>query len=78
MATKVNIHEAKTQFSRLIARMSNGEEIIITKAGKPIARLVPITKKPKDRIPGSAKGKIMIRKDFDVSLPDSLQKEFES
>ena len=45
---KVNVHDAKTQFSKLLAKViSNGEEIIIAKAGKPVARLVPIVERPK-------------------------------
>ena len=47
MSVKINVHEAKTQFSRLLARVGEGEEIVISKAGKPVARLVPIGKRPK-------------------------------
>lgn len=53
----VNIHEAKTHFSKLLARVNNGEEIIIAKAGQPCARLVPITSS-KERQPGIAKGAV--------------------
>ena len=56
MPLKVNIHEAKTQFSKLLKRVGNGEEIIICKAGKPIARLTPMNDALVKRIPGSAKG----------------------
>ena len=70
MTVKVNIHEAKTHFSKLLVRVSNGEEIIIAKAGKPIARLVPALEKQKKRVPGSAKGKIRIDPDFDAPLPE--------
>ncbi len=77
MAFKVNIHEAKTHFSRILTRVGNGEEVIISKAGKPIARLVPITEKPTQRMPGSAKGKIVLKKDFDAPLPESILKGFE-
>ena len=45
MATTVNVHEAKTHLSKLLARVSSGEEFVIAKAGKPVARLVPITQK---------------------------------
>jgi len=77
MPVKMNIHEAKTHFSKLLARVGNGEEIIIAKAGKPIARIVPISDKPVERVPGSAKGKIAIAPDFDAPLPASILKAFE-
>ena len=61
-----NIHQAKTQLSRLIERVLQGEEIIIGKAGKPVARLVPYGKEKKPRkAGGSWKGKIKMRKSFD-------------
>lgn len=55
--TKVNVHEAKTQLSRLLERAHAGEEIIIAKKGEPYARLVPL-EKPKARTPGLLKGKV--------------------
>lgn len=61
----VNIHEAKTHFSKLIERVRAGEEIVIAKAGRPVAKLVPIEPKPKRRFPGSAKDKIWMAPDFD-------------
>lgn len=67
MATTVNIHEAKTHFSKLLAQVSAGEEIIIAKAGKPVARLAPIEPKvAKKRVPGIDKGKIWMADDFDA------------
>lgn len=77
MPVKMNIHEAKTHFSKLLARVGNGEEIIIAKAGKPIARIVPISDKPVERVPGSAKGKIAVAPDFDAPLPANILKAFE-
>lgn len=74
----VNIHEAKTHFSKLLNRVMNGEEIIIAKAGKPVARLLPISDKPTQRQPGSAAGKIWVAPDFDAPLPDEVLKDFES
>ncbi len=71
MAT-FNIHETKTHFSRLIERVMNGEEIIIARAGKPIARILPIRDNPAVRTPGQKKKKIIISEDFDAPL-----KEFE-
>ncbi|MCP4679366.1 MAG: type II toxin-antitoxin system Phd/YefM family antitoxin [Deltaproteobacteria bacterium] len=75
--TQVNIHEAKTHFSKLIARIQQGHEIIIAKAGRPVARLVPIVESTEDRTPGSAKGKIKISSDFNDPLPDEILAEFE-
>lgn len=77
MAMTVNVHDAKTQFSKLLAKVSNGEEIIIAKAGKPVARLVPIVERPKQRMAGTAKGKIFIAEDFDAPLPDVVLNTFE-
>jgi prevent-host-death family protein len=77
MPEKVNIHEAKTHFSRLLAQVRKGEEIIISKSGKPVARLVPFEEKPVRRVPGSAKGGVIIFKDFDAPLPEPILKSFE-
>jgi len=57
MATFVNVHEAKTHFSRLLERAHSGEEIIVAKAGKPYAKLVPLDER-KERVPGIAKGRV--------------------
>jgi len=76
MAT-VNIHDAKTHFSRLLSRVEGGEEIVIAKAGKPIARIVPLVERPGKRTPGSAKGRIVLKKSFFKPLPDSILKGFE-
>jgi prevent-host-death family protein len=67
----VNIHEAKTQLSHLLQQVSKGEEVIIGKAGVPIAKLIPFSKKSTERKPGYWRNKIVIRKDFD-ELPQSL------
>jgi prevent-host-death family protein len=65
MAATVNIHEAKTHFSKLLARVSAGEEVIIARAGKPVARLSPILAAlSKKRVPGIDKGKIWMAKNF--------------
>jgi prevent-host-death family protein len=74
---KVNIHEAKTQFSRLVDAAANGEEIIIAKAGMPTARLVPLERVKTRRRFGALKGKIRISDDFDAPLPDDLIAAFE-
>ena len=73
----VNIHEAKTHLSRLLARVMGGEEIIIAKAGRPIAKLVPYGIPNKQRVPGTAKGKIWISEDFDEPLPEEILQSFE-
>jgi prevent-host-death family protein len=64
MAT-FNIHEAKTHLSRLIERVAAGEEIVIGKAGKPVAKLVPYAEEKKPRRAGSLKGKIWLAPDWD-------------
>jgi prevent-host-death family protein len=74
----VNIHEAKTHLSRLLVRVSVGEEIVIAKAGKPMARLVPFEKKPAQRVPGTAKGQVIMAPDFDAPLPQELVDAFEA
>ena len=62
-----NMHEAKTQFSKLVERVEAGEEVVIGRAGKPVARLVPYQNPFKSvRKPGSMKGKIKIRPGFDA------------
>ncbi len=77
MSRKVNIHEAKTHFSMLLQQVGKGDEIIIANAGKPVARLIPFSERSSKRVPGTAKGKVHISKDFDAPLPKSLQKLFE-
>jgi len=73
----VNIHEAKTHFSRLVDAAAKGEEIIIAKAGKPTARLVPMERVRTKRRFGALKGQIRIADDFDAPLPDDLIAAFE-
>ena len=72
----VNIHDAKTHFSRLIERVLLGEEIVIAKAGRPVAKLVPITPEARDRRPGSAKGEFIVPPDLDAPLPDDVITEW--
>ncbi|MDZ4263213.1 MAG: type II toxin-antitoxin system Phd/YefM family antitoxin [Pseudomonadota bacterium] len=73
----VNIHDAKTQFSKLIEAVSQGERVIIAKAGKPVAELIAIESAPPPRKPGSLKGKIKIADDFDSPLPNEILDAFE-
>ena len=74
MAGAVNVHEAKTRFSKLLKRVQLGEEIVIAKAGKPVARLVPFAQSPSARKPGTAKALVTIGADFDAPLPNEIQK----
>lgn len=73
----MNIHEAKTQLSKLIEAVSQGEKVIIARAGKPVASLVPIQSMPPVRRAGALKGKIKIAVDFDAPLPDDIVASFE-
>jgi len=76
MGKTVNVHEAKTHFSKLLVRVEAGEEVVIARAGKPVARLVPVQQKPKERKPGFLKDKIWMSPDFDAPLPDEIIDEF--
>jgi prevent-host-death family protein len=71
MAT-VNIFQAKTQLSKLIVQVENGEEIIIARAGKPVVRLTQLVSEKKPIQFGSLKGKIWIADDFDDPLPEDF------
>ena len=73
--TTSNIHEAKTQFSRLVERAERGEEIVIARAGKPVAKLVPYHKPVEDRQPGFWRGRVRIADDFD-DLPEEVAAAF--
>lgn len=75
MPAKVNIHEAKTQLSALVARAEAGEEIVIARANKPVVRLVPVDPSKAQRRLGEAKGLVSIAPDFD-DLPDDLMEHF--
>jgi prevent-host-death family protein len=72
----LNIHAAKTHLSRLIEEVGEGEEIVIAKAGRPVARLVPIEKPTKRKL-GILKGKLTIPASFDDPLPDDVIASFE-
>jgi prevent-host-death family protein len=72
----VNIHEAKTHLSRLVERAAAGDEIIIAKAGRPVARLVKYTERRKPRRPGALKGRLWVADDFDAT-PKWLVDAFE-
>lgn len=72
-----NLYEAKSQLSRLVQRAAEGEEIVIAKAGKPLAKLVPLPPRREQRRPGGWEGRVIISDDFDAPLPDELLEAFE-
>lgn len=79
MDKTVNVHTAKTTLSSLIAEVEAGNEIVIARAGKPVAKLVPLKAKGKkrpDRRPGQMKGKIWIGPDFEDPLPEDVLAAF--
>jgi prevent-host-death family protein len=78
MPKPVNIHEAKTHFSRLVERAAKGEEIVIARAGRPVARLMPLASPTRPRRPGLLKGRIRISKNFDAPLSRNIARAFES
>ena len=77
MTRRVNLYEAKTNLSKLVDRAAEGEEIIIAKAGRPMARLMPLLPPANPRTPGFLKGKIRIGPNFEAPLPDDVLKAFQ-
>lgn len=75
--TFYNIHQAKTHLSRLLKRVAAGEEIVIAKAGTPIARLVPAMAPLRARKLGTDRGVFRVPKDFDAPLPEEVLADFE-
>ena len=73
--TQVNVQEAKTQLSRLLAQVAAGEEVVIAKAGKPVARLVPM-ETSRRRVLGQDKGLFEVPDDFDDPLPEEVLESF--
>ena len=73
---EVNIHDAKTHLSRLLERVSLGEEVVIARAGKPIARLVRIEPAKQNRVLGRGEGDFEVPDDFNAPLPEEVLKEF--
>jgi len=74
--TEVNIHEAKTRLSQLLLRVAAGEEIVIARAGKPVAKLVPIGERDR-RVLGTDRGRFQVPEDFDAELDDAVLATFE-
>ncbi len=78
MSTVVNVHEAKTHLSRILEDVAAGAEVVIAKAGKPVARLVPIESTPKPKQLGLLRGRIKVPADFNAPLPADVLADFES
>lgn len=76
MDEPVNIHAAKTHLSRLVERVERGEEVVIARAGRPVARLVPYRTARHTRVPGVWRGRVVIADDFDRT-PDEVLDAFE-
>lgn len=74
---QMNIHQAKTELSKLIERVEAGEHIVIARAGKPAAKLVPLTTTGRRRRLGLLDGKFRIPDDFNAPLPESILRSFE-
>lgn len=73
----VNVHEAKTQLSKLLALVEDGEEVVIARHGRPVARLVRADMRSDRRVPGLDKGRIWYADDLDSPLPAKVRREFE-
>jgi prevent-host-death family protein len=67
-----NVHDAKTHLSKLLSRVEKGEEIVIARAGRPVAKLVPIKLPSRPRVLGADKGLFEVPDDFDAPLPEEL------
>lgn len=78
MSEPVNIHEAKTHLSRLVERVEAGEEVVIARAGRPVARLVPIERRTRPRVLGSLRGQIWVAPDWDSPAVNAeIARDFE-
>lgn len=77
MSVEVSVHEAKTHLSRLLERVLAGEEVVITRSGRRVARLAPVEPAPFQRRLGTAKGDFVVPDDFDAPLPDDILDAFE-
>lgn len=76
MGTIINIHEAKTNLSRIVDEVAAGAEVVIAKAGKPMARLVPLAATPRPKKLGLLKGRIKVPDDFNAPLPAAILDQF--
>jgi prevent-host-death family protein len=68
----INIHQAKTNLSKLIEAVITGEEVVIAKAGKPLVKLVPYSEDKRSRMPGGWEGRVVMSEDFDDELPPEI------
>lgn len=75
--SEVNVHDAKTRLSQLLHRVEAGEEIVIARAGKPVARLVPVGSAQGSRPLGQDAGRVRVAPDFDAPLPAKILRDFE-
>lgn len=75
-ASEFNVHEAKSHLSRHLRRVAAGEEIVIARAGVPVARLVPVASRPERRF-GIDRGLFEVPEDFDAPLPVGVRRDFE-
>ena len=74
----VNVHEAKSTLSRLIEEVTRtGNAVVIARAGRPVAHLVPVTAAPAKRKLGTLRGQLVVNDDFDAALPEELTAGFE-
>ena len=78
MASTFNLYDAKTRLSELVERAAAGEEIVIAKNGKPLAKLGPLPTQKPSRLPGGWEGAVWIADDFDAPLPDAILRAFEA
>ena len=77
VGTMINIHEAKTHLSRIVDDVAAGAEVVIAKAGKPVARLMPLENAPRRKTLGLLKGKLKVADDFNAPLPPDVLADFE-
>lgn len=73
MEKQVNVYEAKSQLSKLLEQVENGDEIIIARNGRPVARLVPLQRRTSPRVPGAWKGKVWMADDFDETDEELIE-----
>ena len=76
MTMEINVHQAKTHFSKLLERVALGEEVVIARAGRPVARLVRFEASPTRRVVGTAKGRFTLPDDFNEPLPPEILDHF--
>ena len=77
MTKIVKLYHAKTHLSELVERAAQGEEFIIAKGDEPKARLIPVAREARQRVPGAWEGRVWISEDFDAPLPPEVSAAFE-